>query len=105
MESVEAKAPYHLSAGEKKRVAIAGVLAMAPEILVLEDDRELRSLLVRGLREEGFHVTSAGSAAELLELRVLVTRAADAIVAEQGKVVAAICHAPWLLVEAGEASS
>ena len=39
-----------------------------PEIVVLEDDRELRSLLVRGLREEGFHVTSAGSAAELLEL-------------------------------------
>jgi two-component system response regulator MprA len=39
-----------------------------PEIVVLEDDRELRSLLVRGLREEGFHVTSAGSAAELLRL-------------------------------------
>src|SRR5437762_7810644 len=29
------KAPYHLSAGQKKRVAIAGVLAMDPEILVL----------------------------------------------------------------------
>ena len=29
------KAPYHLSAGEKKRVAIAGVLAMDPEVLVL----------------------------------------------------------------------
>lgn len=32
-----AKAPYHLSAGEKKRVAIAGILAMRPEILVLDE--------------------------------------------------------------------
>jgi cobalt/nickel transport system ATP-binding protein len=31
------KAPYHLSAGQKKRVAIAGVLVMAPEILVLDE--------------------------------------------------------------------
>ncbi|MCU1274873.1 MAG: transporter related [Bryobacterales bacterium] len=31
------KAPYHLSAGEKKRVAIAGILAMRPEILVLDE--------------------------------------------------------------------
>jgi cobalt/nickel transport system ATP-binding protein len=31
------KAPYHLSAGEKKRVAIAGVLAMQPEVLVLDE--------------------------------------------------------------------
>jgi cobalt/nickel transport system ATP-binding protein len=37
MAHASSKAPYHLSAGEKKRVAIAGILAMSPEILVLDE--------------------------------------------------------------------
>ena len=31
------RAPYHLSAGEKKRASLAGVLAMRPEVLVFDE--------------------------------------------------------------------
>jgi len=49
------RAPYHLSAGEKKRAALAGVLAMQPEILIFDEpttfldppgQRELAHLLL-----------------------------------------------------------
>lgn len=33
----EERAPHHLSMGEKKKVAIAGILAMKPEVLVLDE--------------------------------------------------------------------
>jgi two-component system response regulator MprA len=37
-----------------------------PQVILLEDDAELRSLVSRALGEEGFEVTSAATAAELL---------------------------------------
>jgi cobalt/nickel transport system ATP-binding protein len=37
MSGAANRAPYHLSAGEKRRVAIAGVLAMTPEILIFDE--------------------------------------------------------------------
>jgi energy-coupling factor transport system ATP-binding protein len=36
-ERVKDRSPHHLSEGEKRRVAIAGVLAMAPEVLILDE--------------------------------------------------------------------
>jgi two-component system response regulator MprA len=38
----------------------------APQILLLEDDAQLRELLARGLQEEGFAVTGAGSGREAM---------------------------------------
>ncbi|MBU4534475.1 MAG: ATP-binding cassette domain-containing protein [Euryarchaeota archaeon] len=37
MAGYENKPPHHLSGGQKKRVAIAGILAMQPDIMVLDE--------------------------------------------------------------------
>lgn len=60
IEELRRRVPHHLSGGEKKRVAIAGVLAMEPEVLVLDepnaglDPRSMRDLVdfIRALTEE-----------------------------------------------------
>jgi two-component system, OmpR family, response regulator len=52
-----------------------------PHVIVLEDDWELRSLVARGLREEGFEVTTAATAAEVIGLG---DAHADALVVDIG---------------------
>jgi cobalt/nickel transport system ATP-binding protein len=36
-EELADKAPYHLSGGQKKRVALAAVMALNPDVLVLDE--------------------------------------------------------------------
>lgn len=47
MEGFEKKAPHHLSGGQKKRVAIAGILAMRPEIMFWMNLQQVWILRVR----------------------------------------------------------
>lgn len=56
MRGSERRVPHHLSGGEKKRVAIATVLAMDPEVLVLDEptaglDPRTRRGLIRLMQE------------------------------------------------------
>ena len=62
--------------------AILAGVTIVPYLMVLEDDFELRSLVTRGLREEGFDVTAAGTASEMFE--VVSGRHPDALVIDIG---------------------
>ena len=82
------KPPYHLSCGEKKRVAIATVLSMLPEILVLDEptnglDPYARRLLIALLK--GFHHTRIVTSHDLDMIFELCERT---IVLHEGEVMA-----------------
>ena len=79
------KAPYHLSMGEKRRCAIATVLSMGPDILVMDEpstglDPRGRRLLI-GLLKEFTH-TKLIATHDLDLVRQLCTRT---LVLQQGK--------------------
>jgi cobalt/nickel transport system ATP-binding protein len=88
MKGYEERSPHHLSIGEKKRISIATILSMSPEILVIDEPTanldpkakwELAMLL------KGFPMTKIVASHDLDIITVLCGRT---IVLDDGKIVA-----------------
>ena len=82
------KSPFDLSGGQKRRVAIAGVIAMRPEVLILDEpsaglDPAGRSGLLQNIRD--YHARTGGTV-------VLVSHSMDEI-AENADRILVLSHA------------
>lgn len=107
MAHLISKAPYHLSAGEKRRIAIAGVLAMDPDLLVLDEpttfldppaERQLAKLL-RDLPQAKLLVTHNVPFARALASRAVFFR--EGRVVADGPVDDVITRFDWDFQQSG----
>ena len=89
-ESFYKKSPFDLSGGEKRRVAIAGVLALKPDILVLDEPtagldpkgtKELLSI-IKSLNEKGTTIVLVSH-----DINIVYEYATDVIVMHDKKIV------------------
>jgi cobalt/nickel transport system ATP-binding protein len=88
MSDLSDRLPHHLSMGQKKRIAIATVLAMRPQILILDEpsaglDPRARRSLINFLRD--LPITMLVSSHDLRMVRDLFPRM---IIMDEGKIVA-----------------
>jgi len=88
MSKFRERLSHHLSVGEKKRIAIATVLSMRPQILVLDEpsaglDPRARRSLINLLRD--LPITMLVSSHDLLMVRELFPRM---VIMDEGKIVA-----------------
>ena len=84
------KSPFDLSGGQKRRAAIAGVMAMRPEVLVLDEpaaglDPKGRDTILKGVREYG---RQTGSTVIIVShsMEDMATYCDDIIVMSRGRV-------------------
>jgi len=88
MRGYEGRSPHHLSVGEKKRIAIATILSMDPEVLVIDEptanlDPRGKWALIELLK--GLPMTKIVASHDLEMVEALCERT---IVLDEGKVVA-----------------
>jgi len=88
MKGYEGRSPHHLSVGEKKRIAIATILSMSPEILVIDEptanlDPRAKWELIELLK--GLPMTKVVASHDLEMVAALCERT---IILDEGKVVA-----------------
>jgi len=88
MAGYEGRSPHHLSAGEKKRISLATVLAMSPEVLVLDEpasnlDPEGKWSLIGLLKK--LPMTKIIASHDLELVRALASRI---VILDKGRVVA-----------------
>ena len=88
LEGLDERAPHHLSAGQKRRIALAGLLTMEPEVILLDEpatflDPPARRGLVRllgGIPQAKLIVTH--------DLSLAGSLAGRAVFFEQGRIAA-----------------
>jgi cobalt/nickel transport system ATP-binding protein len=87
LSGFEERVPFHLSGGEKRRVALAGVLAMRPEILLLDEPSS--HLDPRGRREFIKLILSLDNTKLIAshDLELILATCARAIVLDHGRIV------------------
>ena len=89
-ESFYKKSPFDLSGGERRRVAIAGIMAMEPEVIVLDeptvglDPRGVKEMmsLFKQLHEQGTTIVLVTH-----DMNLVYGYATDVIVMDHGKIV------------------
>jgi cobalt/nickel transport system ATP-binding protein len=88
MAGQEGRVPFHLSGGEKRRVALAGVLAMRPEVLLLDEPSMF--LDPRGRRELIGLLNGLGGTKLIAshDLEMILATCSRVLVLDGGKVTA-----------------
>jgi len=88
LSGFEQRVPYHLSGGEKRRAALAGVLAMRPDILLLDEPSIF--LDARGRREliKILHALPATRIIASHDLEMILETCGRVLLLDRGRLVA-----------------
>lgn len=84
------RSPFDLSGGEKRRVAIAGILALKPEILVLDEPTAgLDPLSAQQMLDTFYEIHQKGTTVILVthDMDIVLRYASEVIVMSQGKII------------------